>query len=40
MIVQAHTLDEAVDICRPWPGLHRRGQGSAQSSVEIRRVID
>jgi hypothetical protein len=39
MIVQARTLDEAVDLCRPWPRLHRRGQGSARSSVEVRRVV-
>jgi hypothetical protein len=40
MIVQARTLDEAVDICRPWPGLHRRGQGTTRSSVEVRRIVD
>jgi hypothetical protein len=40
MIVQARTLDEAVDLCRPWPRLHRRGQGSARSTVEVRRILD
>jgi hypothetical protein len=39
MIVQASTLDEAVDLIRPWLQVHRRGQGVPSSAIEVRRLL-
>lgn len=40
MIVQVASLDEAVDVVRPWVRIHRVGQGVPRSTIEIRRLID
>jgi hypothetical protein len=39
MIVQARSLDEAVDVIRPWLRIHRIGQGVPFSAIEVRRLI-
>ena len=39
MIVQARSLDEAVDLIRPWLRIHRIGQGVPFSAIEVRRLI-
>jgi hypothetical protein len=39
MIVQARSLDEAVDLIRPWLRIHRIGQGVPSSAIEVRRLI-
>lgn len=39
MIVQARSLDEAVDLIRPWLQIHRIGQGVPSSAIEVRRLI-
>src|SRR5690242_20328443 len=38
MIVQARSLDEAVDLIRPWLRIHRIGQGVPFSAIEVRRL--
>jgi hypothetical protein len=38
MIVQARSLDEAVDLIRPWLRIHRVGQGVPFSAIEVRRL--
>lgn len=38
MIVQARSLDEAVDLVRPWLRIHRIGQGVPSSAIEVRRL--
>lgn len=38
MIVQARSLDEAVDLIRPWVRIHRIGQGVPFSAIEVRRL--
>ena len=38
MIVQARSLDEAVDVIRPWLRIHRVGQGVPFSAIEVRRL--
>jgi len=38
MIVQVRTLDEAVDAIRPWPRIHREGQGVERATIEVRRL--
>lgn len=38
MIVQARSLDEAVDVIRPWLSIHRIGQGVPFSAIEVRRL--
>ena len=38
MIVQAPSLDEAVDLIRPWLRIHRIGQGVPFSAIEVRRL--
>lgn len=38
MIVQARSLDEAVDLIRPWLRIHRVGQGVPSSAIEVRRL--
>ena len=38
MIVQARSLDEAVDLIRPWLRIHRIGQGVPSSAIEVRRL--
>jgi hypothetical protein len=38
MIVQACSLDEAVDLIRPWLRIHRIGQGVPSSAIEVRRL--
>jgi hypothetical protein len=38
MIVQARSLDEAVDLIRPWLRIHRSGQGVPFSAIEVRRL--
>lgn len=38
MIVQARSLDEAVDLIRPWLRIHRMGQGVPFSAIEVRRL--
>lgn len=38
MIVQACSLDEAVDLIRPWLRIHRIGQGVPFSAIEVRRL--
>lgn len=39
MIVQARSLDEAVDLIRPWLRIHRIGQGVPSSAIEVRRLM-
>ena len=39
MIVQARSLDEAIDLIRPWVRIHRIGQGVPFSAIEVRRLI-
>jgi len=39
MIVQARSLDEAVDLIRPWVRIHRIGQGVPFSAIEVRRLL-
>ena len=39
LIVQARSLDEAVDLVRPWLRIHRIGQGVPSSAIEVRRLI-
>jgi hypothetical protein len=39
MIVQARSLDEAVDLVRPWLRIHRVGQRAASSAIEVRRLL-
>ena len=39
MIVQVRTLDEAVDVIRPWLRIHREGQGVSQATIEVRRLL-
>jgi hypothetical protein len=39
MIVQARSLDEAVDLVRPWLRIHRIGQGVPSSAIDVRRVV-
>lgn len=39
MIVQAPTLDAAVDAIRPWLRIHREGQGVPTSAIEVRRLL-
>ena len=39
MIVQARTLDDAVDLVRPWLEIHRIGQGVPFSAIEVRRLL-
>ena len=38
MIVQARSLDEAVELIRPWLRIHRVGQGVPFSAIEVRRL--
>ena len=38
MIVQARSLDEAVDLIRPWLRIDRIGQGVPFSAIEVRRL--
>ena len=38
LIVQARSLDEAVDLIRPWLRIHRTGQGVPSSAIEVRRL--
>lgn len=38
LIVQARSLDEAVDLIRPWLRIHRLGQGVPSSAIEVRRL--
>jgi hypothetical protein len=38
LLLQAHSLDEAVDLVRPWLRIHRIGQGVPSSTIEVRRV--
>ena len=38
MIVQARSLDEAVDLIRPWLRIHRVAQGVPLSAIEVRRL--
>ena len=40
MIVQARSLDEAVDLIRPWLRIHRIGQGVPFSAIEVRRLAN
>ncbi len=40
MIVQARSLDEAVDLIRPWLRIHRIGQGVPFSAIEVRRLLE
>jgi hypothetical protein len=39
MIVQVRTLDEAVDVIRPWVRIHREGQRVSQATIEVRRLV-
>lgn len=39
MIVQARSLDDAVDLIRPWLRIHRIGQGVPFSAIEVRRLM-
>lgn len=38
MLVQARSLDEAVDLIRPWLQIHRVAQGVPFSAIEVRRL--
>lgn len=38
MIVQARSLDEAVDLIRPWLQIHRIAQRAPSSAIEVRRL--
>ncbi len=38
MIVQARSLDDAIDVIRPWVRIHRVGQGVPFSAIEVRRL--
>jgi hypothetical protein len=38
LIVQARSLDEAVDLIRPWLQIHRVAQGVPFSAIEVRRL--
>lgn len=38
LIVQARSLDEAVDLIRPWLQIHRTAQGVPFSAIEVRRL--
>jgi hypothetical protein len=39
MIVQARSLDDAVDLIRPWLRIHRIGQRAPSSAIEVRRLL-
>jgi hypothetical protein len=39
MIVQSRTLDEAVDIIRPWLLIHHEALKLAESAIEVRRLL-
>ncbi len=39
MIVQARSLDEAVDLIRPWLQIHRIAQHVPSSAIEVRRLV-
>ncbi len=39
MIIQARSLDEAVDLIRPWLRIHRVAQGVPSSAIEVRRLV-
>jgi hypothetical protein len=36
MVVQVLTLDEAIDIIRPWLRIHREGQRVGRATIEVR----
>jgi hypothetical protein len=38
LIVQTRTLDEAVDLVRPWLRIHRIAQRAPSSAIEVRRL--
>lgn len=38
LIVQARTLDEAIDLIRPWLPINRTGQGRTSTTIEVRRL--
>ena len=38
MIVQVLTLDEAIDMIRPWLRIHREGQRVDGATIEVRRL--
>jgi hypothetical protein len=38
LIVQAPSLDDAVDLVRPWLRVHRTAQGVPFSAIEVRRL--
>ena len=38
LLLQARSLDEAVDLVRPWLRIHRIGQGVPFSAIEVRRL--
>src|SRR6266498_3046755 len=37
MIVQVPTLDEAIEVIRPWLRIHREGQRVSHAKIEVRR---
>ncbi|MBL9020533.1 MAG: hypothetical protein JNL83_40485 [Myxococcales bacterium] len=39
MLLQARTLDEAVDRVRPWLRIHREGRDVPFSAIEVRRLL-
>ncbi len=39
IVVQARTLDEAIDTIRPWLRIHREGQRVPHSTIEVRRLL-
>lgn len=40
MIVQASTLDAAVDIIRPWLRIHHEALKNEESAIEVRRLVE
>lgn len=38
LLLQARSLDEAIDRIRPWLQIHRVGQGVPSSAIEVRRL--
>lgn len=39
MLLQARSLDEAVDQVRPWLAIHRAGRDVPSSAIEVRRLL-
>ncbi|HEY5926332.1 MAG TPA: YciI family protein [Kofleriaceae bacterium] len=40
MLVQAHSLDDVLELIRPWLVIHKEGARVDQSHIEVRRLLD